>query len=159
MQTEVLLFQVGDRHFGVRSQHVQEVVRAASLSPLPRPADCIEGMLNLRGNVVPVLDLRAVFDLPRRALCVTDHLVIVACQAELLTLRVDHAIDLVSVVTSELTRPSVSAGAEFITATGKQDDLIFHILDVESLFASYIASTPSARPEGLDTHSVAEEAS
>ena len=65
-QLEVLVFEVGDKRFGVHSGNVREVVRAVKLSPLPEKPDIVEGLLNLRGQILPVVDVRRLFSLAPR---------------------------------------------------------------------------------------------
>src|SRR5687768_6778044 len=94
IRTEVLVVQVAERQFGIPSQLVREVTRSATLTPLPRPHPFIEGELNVRGQVLPVVDLRRLFDLPNRDIGLNDHLIIVADGFQPLALRVDCAIGL-----------------------------------------------------------------
>jgi purine-binding chemotaxis protein CheW len=51
-------FMVGRELFGVNILSVQEILRAASITPIPDSPDFIEGVINLRGNIIPVIDLR-----------------------------------------------------------------------------------------------------
>jgi purine-binding chemotaxis protein CheW len=75
---EYLVFQVGDQSFGVAVSCVREVVRAATLSATAEDADTVEGLLNLRGGVVPVVDLGRMLKFQTVALSVSDYLVVLA---------------------------------------------------------------------------------
>ena len=62
---EVLLFTLEAQRYALPAADVRELVRAARLTPLPRAPDVVEGLLNLRGELLPVLDLRRRFRLPQ----------------------------------------------------------------------------------------------
>ncbi len=56
-------FEIGTHHFGLDVLHVQEVLRAQPITPVPLAAPTIAGLLNLRGQIITVLDLRTLFGL------------------------------------------------------------------------------------------------
>jgi purine-binding chemotaxis protein CheW len=91
---EVLVFELDEHRFGVPAADVQEIVRAVAVAPLPRAPAFVEGVINLRGRAVPVLDLRRRFGLPSRQPVTTDHLVIARAAGRAVALRVDRAIEL-----------------------------------------------------------------
>jgi purine-binding chemotaxis protein CheW len=102
MQLEFLVFELGGRRYGLPAGDVQEIVRAVPPVPLPGAPDLIEGVVNVRGNVIPVLDLRRRFGLPPRPVEHTDHLVIARAAGRLVALRVDHAVDLVQAAEADV---------------------------------------------------------
>jgi purine-binding chemotaxis protein CheW len=90
----VLLMEAGGQRCGVPTAGVIEIVRAARTTPLPGAPGVIEGVLDVRGRVVPVLDLRARLDLAVRPMQPSDHLVLIRAGARAVALRVDQACDL-----------------------------------------------------------------
>jgi purine-binding chemotaxis protein CheW len=89
--SEVLLFTLDGQRYGLPSADVRELVRAARLTPLPRAPDVVEGLLNLRGELLPVLDLRRRFRLPARPLSPMDHFIVARAGPRTVVLRVDRA--------------------------------------------------------------------
>ena len=75
MSREFAVFLLGDALFAVDVTHVREVLRAAALAPAPG-RDCVEGVLNLRGDVVAVVDVRAALGLPEQSLSAADYLIV-----------------------------------------------------------------------------------
>jgi chemotaxis signal transduction protein len=75
---EYLVFQVGEQSFGVAVSCVREVVRAATLSASAAETDTVEGLLNLRGGVVPVVDLGRLLKFQTVAMSASDYLVVLA---------------------------------------------------------------------------------
>ena len=93
----ILVYEVAGQRFGLPAAAVQEVVRAVAIVPLPEAPRLVEGVIDLRGEIVPVVDLRARFSLPSRPLSSSDQFLIVRAGDRALALRVDRALDLVEV--------------------------------------------------------------
>ena len=144
MEIEVLLFRVDEVQFAVSSTFVREVVRAAKLSPLPRHSRLVEGLLNLRGRIVPTLGVRQLFALPEVPLRHTDHFVIIKHEDATLALRVDRAVDLARLSPGQM-QPSnlIVDAAGLVESTGCLGDEVVHLLNVVRLFR-------------LDDHTLAE---
>jgi len=109
----VVVFAVGGQRHGLPASAVQELVRAVAVVPLPRAPAGVEGVINLRGQVVPVLSLRARLGLPDRPLEPSDHFIIARTGQQHVALRVDRALDLVSLDAAE-----VDPGIELVSAAG-----------------------------------------
>ena len=93
---EILLFRVGEDSYAVRGSEVTALVRAARLTPLPRAPKLCAGLLDLHGELLPILDLRRRFGLPPRPLRAADHFVIVQAGPRRIGLWVDRAEDFLS---------------------------------------------------------------
>ena len=145
MDVEILVFEVNNQQFGVLSGSVVEVVRAVTLTPLPAASAIAEGLLNLRGRVVPVLDVRHVFGLPAKDIEHTDHLIVVRGGERFVALRVDRATDLVLCSEESLqAAEDVLPNSELISAVARIDDRIIHVLDIGRLLAVVRAAVPAA---------------
>jgi purine-binding chemotaxis protein CheW len=92
-----LTFALAPHTFAVRALCAREIVRAVAIRPLPGSPDIVEGAINYRGSLVPVFDLRSRFGLEAVPLNADQHLVLIELDAGLLALRVDRALDLVSI--------------------------------------------------------------
>jgi purine-binding chemotaxis protein CheW len=136
MAIEILIFEVDDRRFGIRSRSVVEVVRAVTLSSWPAESAIADGLLNLRGLVLPVLDVRSLFDLPRRTIEHTDHLIVVESENRMAALRVDRATDLIRFEDHEIQSLSDTVRQmELVDVLAKTGDGIVHVLDIPRLLA------------------------
>jgi purine-binding chemotaxis protein CheW len=133
---EVLVFELGGQRYGVPAAAVQEVVRAVTIVPLPRAPAAVEGIINVRGRIAPVLDLRQRFRLPARPLEHTDHLVVARAGQRLVALRVDRASDLVRLAGKDIeeARDAVP-GAEYVTWVAKLPDDLVVIHDLETFLS------------------------
>ncbi|WNG21376.1 chemotaxis protein CheW [Cystobacter fuscus] len=88
---EILLFTLESQRYALPLEDVRELVRAVRLTPLPRAPSVVEGLFNLRGELIPVLDMRRRFRLPARRLLPSDHFIITQTGPRVMALRVDRA--------------------------------------------------------------------
>jgi len=140
MNIEILVFEVAGQHFGVRAVDVVQVLRAVSLSPLPQAPEVVEGLLNLRGCLVPVLDTRKLFGLAARELHHTDHLIVVNAGGQMITLHVDRATTLVSLEQDSL-ETAPAEGEQLIEFLAKTSAGLVHVLDLQCLLSDQAART------------------
>jgi purine-binding chemotaxis protein CheW len=91
---EVLVFEVGGQRYGLAASDVREIVRAAAIVPLPRAPAIVEGIVNVRGRVIPVLDIRQRFRLPAKKLAPSDHFVLAFAAEYVVALRADRVLEL-----------------------------------------------------------------
>lgn len=98
---QVLVVTV-DQRAGLLADDVHEVLPAVRSAPLPDAPDAIEGVVNLRGSLIPVVDLRTRFALPTRPVRPADRLVVVEAAGRRLALRVEQVVDLLSVPVADV---------------------------------------------------------
>jgi purine-binding chemotaxis protein CheW len=127
---EILVFEVAGRRFGLPAGDVRELLRAVAIVPLPLAGRGVEGVVNLRGQVVPVLDLRARLGLPPRPVAPTDHMIVAQAEGRLVALRVDRALDLVRVESDRIV-PGAIAGQAVRVA--RLDDGLAPLLEVRTV--------------------------
>jgi purine-binding chemotaxis protein CheW len=86
----LILFRLDGRRCAVAASAVAEILAAVATSPLPRQPAYIAGVIDLRGEIVPVLDLRVRFGLASRLMELTDQLIVVRAAGRALALWVDE---------------------------------------------------------------------
>lgn len=126
----VLVLDVAQRRIAFLADVVDEIHPAALPTPLPGAPDVVEGVLDVRGEVVPVIDLRRRLGLPSRSVELTDCLVVMRASGRRLAVRVDEAVTLADVDRTELTLDSRLAGAAYTAATAAHDGGLLVVLDV-----------------------------
>ena len=107
----ILAVSVAGERFGLPITAVREILRAVALAPLPGAPPHVEGVLNARGELLAVFDLRARFGLPTRSIEPTDHLVVVQVGERVVALRVDDADELIDVDDQQLVQPAALSPA------------------------------------------------
>src|SRR5690349_17227132 len=96
IQLQVLVFELADRACAFALEDVREVVRAVAIQPLPKAPAIVEGVINLRGALVPVLDIAARFDLTTDPLSASDQFIVLHVPSPL-AVRVQRCLTLATV--------------------------------------------------------------
>ncbi|EGJ51890.1 chemotaxis protein CheW [Desulfocurvibacter africanus] len=136
---QLVTFSIAEEEFGVEILLVKEIIRPMSVTKVPNAPAFVEGVINLRGQVIPIIDLRKRFGLATSKLGKDTRIIVV----EMSRMRVGFVVDAVSEVlrisagTVE-PPPAMVAGveSEFIKGVGKLDRRLLILLDLEKLFTS-----------------------
>jgi purine-binding chemotaxis protein CheW len=122
---EVACVEVRGRVYGLEVAHIREIVRAQEVTPLPRAPVLIEGVIDLRGRVVPVIDLcRALHGAPAPDVRST-RIAVVEVEGLVLGLRVEAAVDVLSVDAAAVEEPpalATQAGYDAVRAVIRRAD-------------------------------------
>jgi len=139
---EVLVFEVGGQRYGLPTVDVRELVRAVTITPLPNAPAAIEGVVNVRGHVLPVLDVRSRFRLPAKALDPSDHFIVASAGPRGVILRVDRATHLAFVDEASV-QPSQTLGpsATYVAGVAKLDDGLMLIHDLTTFLSAAEAAS------------------
>lgn len=134
MTEEVLVLEIDDHCYGLSVKHVREVIRAVALTPSPNADDHLEGILNLRGQSVPVINVRRQFGFPDRDIVPADYLIVMQLKEQLSAIRVDRAVELRPIETA-LIEPVDSGITPERAVVGivKFDERLVFLLDVDNL--------------------------
>jgi len=129
---EYLIFDVGERTLGIDVRHVRQVVRAAALSATGQENTMLEGLLNLRGQPIPVLNLTAHLGIIQAPLCDTDYLLIVRDHADrAFAIRSNSDVQLVEAEQTERPNPAIATAK--ITGLIQFDSKLVSLLDPDVL--------------------------
>jgi chemotaxis signal transduction protein len=104
----LLSFELDQERYGVSADLVREVQRAVLPAALPNAPPMVRGLLNVRGELIPLIDLRATLRLPARPLRASDQVVICSIGKRTLCFAVDRAIELTE-MRSDLVIPDLTA--------------------------------------------------
>src|SRR5207237_886575 len=150
----ILIFEVGGQRYGLPADGVRELVRAVTITPLPKAPAIVEGVINLRGTIVPVLDIRARFRLPAKAAQHTDHLVVAWAGQRLVALRVDRALELTQLDNADVENAEpVLPGVEYVARVAKCPTGLVLVHDLNTFLSQPEAdelatALPAPAPEG-----------
>lgn len=129
---DLLVFALGEHRLAVPASSVVEVVRVVASAVLPGAPAIVEGVINVRGALVPVLDIRARFDLPPVAVDPDQHLIVAHAGGRLVALRVDRALDLVTVTEDAVEAAErVAPGSTLVAGVARLPDGVLVIHDLE----------------------------
>ena len=133
---QLACFSLGDKLFAVDIMRIREILVPQKLSPLPCASDLLEGVINLRGYVIPVMNMRKRFGQPIVDDAPASKLLIVSLVGQLLALVVDDVMEVISVPVVEIKPPIQTAsgvGMEFLLGVCLSNNRVFMILDIDSL--------------------------
>ena len=136
---EYLTFTLGAEEYGVDILKVQEIRGVDSITRLPDAPDFIKGVVNLRGLIVPVVDLRMKFKLSEATYDITTVMIILNVADRTIGVIVDSVSDVIRFEASQV-RPVPDLGSaidrKFLTGLGMLEDRMLILLDIERLMTS-----------------------
>lgn len=136
---ELATFYVGRLLIGADIRRVEEINRHLELTPVPHAPEVVRGVINLRGEVVTVIDLRTVLGLGETAISKSARNIVVNSKGEQIGLLVDRIADVVRARTNELERPPANVGGvegRFFSSVYKMDSELLVVLDIETVLAN-----------------------
>jgi purine-binding chemotaxis protein CheW len=136
---QLACFSLDDRLFAVDIMRIREILVPQKLSPLPCASDFLEGVINLRGSVIPVMSMRKRFGMAVPTETPVGKLLIVSLIGQMLALVVDDVMEVISVPVADIKPPAQIAsgvGMEFVLGICLSDKRVFMILDIDSLLCN-----------------------
>jgi purine-binding chemotaxis protein CheW len=139
---EVLVFELEGQRYGLSTVDVRELVRAVTITRLPDASLFIEGVVNVRGRILPVLDIRARFHLPPKALDPADHFIVASAGLRGVILRVDRALHLALIDEGSVeAAPALGASATYVAGVAKLDGGLVLIHDLATFLSAAEAAS------------------
>jgi purine-binding chemotaxis protein CheW len=136
---EVLVFVLGREEYGVDILKVQEIRGYEKVTPIPGAPDYLKGVVNLRGAIAPVVDLRVKFGLANPRYDTFTVVVILRIGRRVIGLVVDAVSDVVQLAAKDV-RPAPELGtmvdSSFIAGLATRDERMVLLLDIEKLLSS-----------------------
>ena len=136
-QAETLLhlvtFQLGREEYGVEIASVQEIIRATDITPVPGAPSHVRGVINLRGKIIPVVDIRRRFNLAVIESSDAQRIIVVELGQKRIGMLVDSVSQVIKVpsgVVEEMPEEAVSVDENYIKGVGKFDSRLIIILDL-----------------------------
>ena len=137
-ERQLVVFQLGGELYGVEISRVHEIIRLQTVTRVPRAPAFVEGVINLRGKVIPVVDLRRRFGLPSAEHTRASRIVVVEIGDQVVGIIVDGVSEVLRVGESTVEPPSpVVAGidSEYIHGIAKLPDRLVILLDLDRVLA------------------------
>jgi purine-binding chemotaxis protein CheW len=150
-EVHIVGFQVGRETYGVPITSLHEIVRVPEITAVPDAADYLEGVINLRGKIVSVIDLRKRFGDLQASSHRRNRILVVEHNARLSGLIVDSASEVLKIPASEIEpAPAVfqEGGLNCVTGLGKHNGRLIVLLDMNKLLAHDGSGQKSEASEG-----------
>jgi purine-binding chemotaxis protein CheW len=135
---QLISFALGDDQYGVDIMAVREIKGWIDITPLPRQPEYVRGVLNLRGMIVPIVDLRCRFGQGLTETTPLHIVIIVQIDGRQVGLIGDRVLDIVSVEASEIQpvpRTAQGAASDFLSGLVTNDDTMIALIDLPNLLS------------------------
>lgn len=145
--SQFLTFCLGDEEYGLEILRVQEIKGYSKITPLPNTPPEIKGVMNLRGTVVPIVDLRTRFGMPTAEYTRFTVIIVVTVGAKVVGLVVDAVSDVLNVGGPEVVPPpDLGAGVDtsFLTGMARAGERLVSLLNIDRLVGAAGAAALSA---------------
>ncbi len=129
-------FQLEQETYGINVMQVREVLRYTEIAPVPGAPDYVLGIINLRGNVVTVIDTRSRFGLVEGEITDNTRIIVIESEHQVIGILVDSVAEVVYLRSSEIdTTPSVGTdeSAKFIQGVSNRDGRLLILVDLNKL--------------------------
>ena len=134
--TQWVTFRLEDETYGVNVMQVQEVLRMTEIAPVPGAPSYVLGIINLRGNVVTVMDTRSRFALPPHEADDATRIVIIEAEDQVVGIMVDSVAEVVYLKQSDIeVAPNVGneESSRYIQGVANRDDGLLILVDLDKL--------------------------
>ncbi|MFZ5425877.1 MAG: chemotaxis protein CheW [Thermodesulfobacteriota bacterium] len=135
---QLVTFSIGEEEFGVDILKVQEIIRMMEITKVPRAPEFVEGVINLRGKVIPIIDLRRRFGLSARGHDKHTRIIVIEINNMIVGFVVDSVSEVLRIPFSTVEPPPpVVSGmeSEYISGVGKLEDRLLILLDLDKLLS------------------------
>ena len=142
---QFLAFRLGDEEYGLEILRVQEIKGYSKITPLPNTPPEIKGVMNLRGAVVPIIDLRARLGLVEAEYTVFTVIIVVTVGTKVVGLVVDAVSDVLDVDSKVVSPPpDLGAGVDvsFLTGIARTGERLVSLLNVDRLVSNTTEPLP-----------------
>jgi purine-binding chemotaxis protein CheW len=135
---QIVSFRIGAEEFGLEILKVQEIIRVQDLTRVPNLPDFVEGVINLRGKVIPVIGLRRWFGLEKQTYDKNTRIIVVEVSGSVLGFVVDSVSEVLR-IPSDTVEPPPHIGKverDYIAGVGRLDDRLLLLLNLDRLMTS-----------------------
>jgi purine-binding chemotaxis protein CheW len=135
-ENQFLTFQLGSELYGVDILRVQEIKGYTAVTKIPNTPPHIKGVLNLRGTIVPIVELRTKFGMPTIDYTMFTVIVVVVVKEKIMGLVVDSVSDVLNIDKKDIQVPpqfGTNVNVSFLNGIGRSGDKLVALLDMDRL--------------------------
>ncbi len=147
-----LVFDLDEQRYAIKLSAVEKVIRAVQITNLAEAPEFLLGLINLQGNIIPVIDIRRALHLPDRELELSDRIIIAKISGRVIAFAVDNVDDIVEPTSDEIHNArSIYPGMEdYIEGVGKLRDNTVLLYDINKLLSMSDIEELNILPGELD---------
>ena len=135
---QLVAFRLGREEYGVNILQVQEIMRMTDIMRVPLSLDFIKGVMNIRGSVLPVIELKKRLGLPLTEYTEDTRIIIVGVNDTSVGIIVDAVSEVLTISNSDIEPPRSGndVGAHFLSGIGKKEGRLVILLDLETIVSN-----------------------
>lgn len=136
--TQYIVTQLGDEQYGIDIKYIYNIVRMQKITRVPKVVNYIKGVINLRGEVIPIISLRLKMGLEEDEITKKTRIIILKMdQHESIGVLVDEVKEVVTLDEEHIERVSYDKDekAKFLSGVGKYEDRLISLLDISAVLA------------------------
>ena len=136
---QLISFTIGNENYGVDIQTVKEVIRHREITRLPKAPAFVKGVINLRGDVIPIMDLRERFNMEQQEYTSMTRVIVVEVDGRSVGMVVDSVSHVIRIETGQIEPPPPCVGKvseEYIRGVGKVDDKLIVLLHISRILTT-----------------------
>ncbi|MCX6343799.1 MAG: chemotaxis protein CheW [Armatimonadetes bacterium] len=136
---QLVVMEISGERYGVSIGAVSTIIRMQEVTSIPRTPNFVEGVINLRGSIIPVIDLRKRFGLPVGEITKASRIVVVEAADQMIGMMVDAVCETLKLPQDAIEPPSpivVNVDSAYVRGVGKQDGRLVILLDVEKVLSA-----------------------
>lgn len=137
-ERQIVVFNLGHEEYGLEVQGVREIIRVPDITRLPNAPDFVAGLINVRGKLTPVMDLRRRFDMTEAELTGSSRIIVVHAGGESTGLMVDGVTEVLRVSEGAIEPASeivASDDSRYLQGIANLDERLIIILDVDNVLS------------------------
>jgi len=136
---QVVSFSVGEEDYGVNIETVKEVIKVKSVTRLPKTPSFVRGVINLRGDVIPIIDLREKLGLEQQDYTEMTRVIVVDIDEKSIGMAVDSVSNVINIAQDDIKPPPplVSGLSEdYLKGVGRVGDEIIILLNIDKILTT-----------------------
>lgn len=146
-EEQLVTFQLGTEEFGIDIMKVQEIIRIPPITRVPKAPSFVEGVINLRGNVIPVVNLRVRFGMPLDEETDLSRIVVLQVAGKVFGVRVDGVTEVLRLDSASIEPPppvALGMDSNFIRGVGKIGERLLILLNLDQLMVGAAVNEQTA---------------
>lgn len=133
---QLVTFELAEEEFAINILNVQEIIRLLPITRVPNTPSFVDGVINLRGKVIPVIDMRRRFKLPPKEYTSNTRIIVMNLKTQTVGFVLDAVSEVLRLPLSVIEDPPAvvaGIGSEYLDGVGKLQDRLLILLDLEKL--------------------------
>jgi purine-binding chemotaxis protein CheW len=139
MENQIVVFELNSESFGIDIAAVESIIKMMEITAMPQAPNFVEGVINLRGKVLPVIDLRKRFNLPQREMDKDSRIIVVSTGRTGVGMIVDGVSEVLTIsdgAVEAVPKITTTVDSSFITGIAKVDERLVILLDLGSVLSA-----------------------